>query len=82
MVTQRVQMKWVLPWLVRWSFRASTGDFCIVLAALVGPVQNIFFLTVLYIISIPLSPSPSKLGRVIALVDPCRLPGCDCPFKV
>ncbi len=35
--------------------------FC--LSCSVGPVQNIFFLTVQYIISILLSPSPCKLGR-------------------
>jgi hypothetical protein len=35
--------------------------FCSALAALVGPVQNIFFLTVHYFNF--LSPSPSKLGR-------------------
>jgi hypothetical protein len=35
-------MKGVLPWLVRWACRASKRDFCSALAALVGPVQNIF----------------------------------------
>ncbi len=35
--------------------------FCSALAALVGPVQKIFYSP--YIISIPLSPSPSMLGR-------------------
>ncbi len=34
----------VLPWLVRWDFRTGTRDFCSALAALVGSVQNIFFL--------------------------------------
>ncbi len=43
---QRVQMKGALPWLVSWACRAGTRDFCSTLAALVGPVQNIFFLTV------------------------------------
>jgi hypothetical protein len=32
----------VLPWLVRWPCRVRTRDFCVALAALVGPVQNIF----------------------------------------
>jgi hypothetical protein len=41
--------------------RAGTRDFCSAFAALVGPVQNIFSST--DTISIPLSPSPSKLGR-------------------
>ncbi len=53
MGTQRVQMKGVL--------RAGTRGFCPTLAAVVGPVQNIFFS--LYTISINLSPLPSKLGR-------------------
>jgi hypothetical protein len=42
MGTQRVQMKEVLPWLVRWALLYPA------LAALVGPVQNMFFLTVYY----------------------------------
>ncbi len=42
MGTQRVQMKGVLPWLVRWALRAGTRDFCPALAAHVRPVQNIF----------------------------------------
>ncbi len=46
MGTRRVQIKGVLPWLVPWACRASTRDFCSALAALVGPVQNIFFHTV------------------------------------
>jgi hypothetical protein len=37
-----VHMKGVCPWLVRWAFRAGTRDFRPALAALVGPVQNIF----------------------------------------
>jgi hypothetical protein len=41
-------MKGVLPWLVRWARRAGTGDFCSTFAALVSPVENIFFLTVHY----------------------------------
>ncbi len=45
---QRGQMKGVLPWLVPWACRGSTKDFCSALAALVGPVENIFFLTVHY----------------------------------
>ncbi len=54
-------MKGVLSWLVRWVCRAGIRDFCSALAALVGPVKNIFSSP--YIISIPLSPSPSNLGR-------------------
>jgi hypothetical protein len=36
-------MKGVLPWSVRWVLHVGTRDFCSALAALVGPVQNIFF---------------------------------------
>jgi hypothetical protein len=43
MKTQRVQMKGVLPWLVRRACRAGTRDFCPALAALVGTVRNILF---------------------------------------
>ncbi len=32
--SQRVQMKGVLPWLVRWTCRAGTRDLCSALAAL------------------------------------------------
>jgi hypothetical protein len=48
MWTRRVQNKGVLPCLIRWACRASTRDFCSALAAIVGPVQNIFFLTEQY----------------------------------
>ncbi len=37
-------MEGVLPWMVRWACRAGTRYFCPALAALVSPVQNIFFL--------------------------------------
>jgi hypothetical protein len=39
-------MKGGLPWLVCWARHAGTRDFCSALAALVGPVQNICFLTI------------------------------------
>ncbi len=41
-------MKGVLSWLVRRACRAGTRVFCSVLAALVGLIQNIFFLAVHY----------------------------------
>jgi hypothetical protein len=63
MMTQRVQMKGVLSWLVRWALRAGTRDFCPALVVLVGPIQNIFSSP--YIISIYLSPLPSKLGQAV-----------------
>ncbi len=65
MGAQKGQMKGVLSWLVRGACSAGTRDFCSALAALIGPVHNIFFLTVQYIISIPLCPTPSKLGRAV-----------------
>jgi hypothetical protein len=43
MGTKRVQMKAVLPWLVQWALCAGTRDFYLALAALVSPVQNIYF---------------------------------------
>jgi hypothetical protein len=54
-------MKGVLPCLVNWACPAGTRDFCSALAALVGPVQNIF-LAVHYFNSFVLL-SPSMLGR-------------------
>ncbi len=54
-------MKGVLPWLgLSWEY---TEIFILFLAALVGPVQNIFSSSCT--ISIQLSPSPSKLGTVL-----------------
>jgi hypothetical protein len=44
-------MKGVLPLLVHLSLCAGKRDFCPVSATLVGPVQNIFFLTVHYFTS-------------------------------
>ncbi len=38
----------VLPWLVRCAHRAGKRDFYPALAALVSPVENIFFLTLHY----------------------------------
>jgi hypothetical protein len=48
MGTPRVHMKGVIPCLVRRARHAGTRVFCPTFAALAGPVQNIFFLTVLY----------------------------------
>ncbi len=49
MGTQRLLMKAVLPWLIRRARCVSARDFCPALAALVGPVQHIFFFTVHYL---------------------------------
>jgi hypothetical protein len=65
MGAQRVQMKGVLPWLVRWACCAGTRNFCPALAALVGPVQNIFSSP--YAISINLSSSPQQAGQAVVL---------------
>jgi hypothetical protein len=43
MGSQRIRMKEALSCLVRWACSAGTREFCSALAALVGPVQNIFF---------------------------------------
>jgi hypothetical protein len=51
MGTQEVKMKGVLSLLVRWARRVGKRDFCPALAALDGPVQNIFFLTVQFFTS-------------------------------
>ncbi len=63
MGTQGVQIKGVLPWLVRWAPRASTRDFCPVLASLVGPVQNICFLSVHYFRSFV--PIAQQVGQAV-----------------
>jgi len=46
METESVQIIGALPWLVCYACRASMRDFCSALAALVNPVQILFFLTV------------------------------------
>ncbi len=69
METQGVHMKGVLPLLLSW--RVGTRDFFPDLAALVGPVQNIF--TSSYTISIHLSPSLSTPGKQSCHVACLRL---------
>ncbi len=46
--SKRTNERGHLSWLVCWACSADTRDFCSALAALAGPVQNIFFLTVHY----------------------------------
>ncbi len=66
MGTQRIQTKEALPWLARWACRAGTSDFCSVLAALVGPVQNISFLTVHYFNTfVPIAQQEQKTRKQI-----------------
>jgi hypothetical protein len=68
MGTQRGQMKGVLSWLVHWACHAGTRDFYSALAALVGPVQNNFSLTVHYFYSfVPIAQQAGQaavLGRL------------------
>jgi hypothetical protein len=58
MGTQRGQMNGVLSWLVRWAGPAGTRGYYSALAA-----QYKIFFSSPYTFSIPLSPSPSQLGR-------------------
>ncbi len=63
MGTQRVQMIGVHPWLVRWTRRAGTIDFCPALAAQVSPVQNIIFLIVhFFTFFVPIAQQPRQAG--------------------
>jgi hypothetical protein len=48
MGTQRVKMKEVIPWMVRWASRAGKRDFLFCLGCSSQPVQNIFFLNAHY----------------------------------
>jgi hypothetical protein len=52
-----------LPWLIRWTCRASTRDLCPALAALVNPVQNIVFLPVqFFTLLVPIAQQPGQAG--------------------
>ncbi len=51
--------------MVRWASCAVTRDFCSALAALAGPVQNIFFLTVHYFSSF--APIAQQAGQAAVL---------------
>ncbi len=55
-----LKLRGVFSWLVRWACRAITRDFCSALAALDGPVPNIFFLAVHYFNSFAPSPRPAS----------------------
>jgi hypothetical protein len=57
-------MKGTLPWWVRWACRAGTRDFCSSLAALVGPVQNIFFPNLHYNLFVPVV---QQAGQAVVL---------------
>jgi hypothetical protein len=87
MGTQRVQIKGVLPWLVRWTRRAGTIEFRPALAALVSPVQNIIFLTVHFftlLVSIAQQPEQAGvLGRLSLCIWQCAhtLSNCSPPMR-
>jgi hypothetical protein len=69
MGTHKIKMKEVLPSLVRWALYAGTSDFCPALVALVGPVQNIFFLTVHYDnLFVPIAQQPRQSCRIACLL--------------
>jgi hypothetical protein len=56
-------MRGVLPWLVRWTRRAGTIDFCLALAALDSTVQNIIFLIVhFFALFVPIAQLPGQAG--------------------
>jgi hypothetical protein len=58
-------LKEVLAWLVRWACRAGTRNFCSALAALLGPVQKIFTLTLHYFHSFV--PIVQQAGQAVVL---------------
>ncbi len=61
-----VTLKEVLPWLVRWACRAGgTRNFCSALAALLGPVQKNFSLTLHYFHSFV--PIAQQAGQAVVL---------------
>jgi hypothetical protein len=75
--TKRVQMKGVLPWLVRWARRAETKDLYPAFAILVSPVQNIFSLTVRnFSLYFPIAQQPGHGQAIVQgrLVSECVSP--------
>ena len=73
MGTQRGQMNGVLSWLVRWAGPAGTRlkGYCSDLAALVGPVQNIFFHTTLFQFLCPHRPASWAGSRAGPPISQC-----------
>ncbi len=73
MGTQKVQMVGVR--LVRWARHAGARDCSTTLSALVSPVQNIFFLTVLYFnLCVPNRPATWAGSRAGPPVSECASP--------
>ncbi len=68
------------PSLVRWACHAGTRDFCTAFAAQVGPVQNIFFLTVHFFSSFfPMAQQAGHCGQA-AVLGRLSLSMCLCPW--
>jgi hypothetical protein len=69
-------MKGILPWLVRWDRRAGTRECYPALAALVSPVQNIFFLTLhCFNLCVPIAQQPGQeVNRTKPSVYECVSP--------
>ncbi len=63
-------MKGVLSWLAHWACRAGTRDFGSALAALVGPVQNIFSspytISIMFVPHRPASWAGSRAGSPVS----------------
>jgi hypothetical protein len=59
--TQSIEMRGIHPCLVRWTRRAGTiqVDFCLALAALVSPLQNIIFL-IAHFLLVPVAKQPGQ----------------------
>jgi hypothetical protein len=56
-----------VPLLVGWACRVGTRDFCSALAALIGAVQNIFFLAVHYFNAfVPNAQQARQAGRPVS----------------
>ncbi len=66
------QWKGSFPGLVRWARRAGTREFCLALAAPVGPIQNIFFLVVSLLYFTSFVHIAQQTGQAMAVV-PRRL---------
>jgi hypothetical protein len=65
MGTQKVQMKGVLPWLVRWVCYAGIRNVCSALAALFGPVQIYQIYSLLARLVAPSICHPKNLPKVL-----------------
>ncbi len=56
-------MTGILPWLVRWTCRSGTIDFCTASASIVSMVQNIIFFTIhFFTLLVPIAQQPGQAG--------------------